>query len=135
MDKKTDCIEAMKTAIRLNPQDADALNYLGYIYAELSQNLEEAERLTREALKLKPDDGYIMDSLGWVLYKRNNISESLKYLREANNRQNDPSIAAHLGEVLWITGSKDEAKAVFEKALKDFPENEKLKETKKRFIP
>ncbi len=67
----------MKKVIKLDPKDANALNYLGYTYTEMGQNLEEAERLIKKALTFKPGDGYITDSLGWVYYKTGRYKEAL----------------------------------------------------------
>lgn len=97
--RKEESIETMKSVIRLDPQDASALNYLGYTYADLGQNLAEAERLIQEALKVKPDDGYITDSLGWVYYKMGDYSRALTVLKRAVELvPEDPVIREHLGD-------------------------------------
>lgn len=97
---KTASIAAMKKVIALDPKNANALNYLGYTYADLGRNLKEAERLVREALKLKPEDGYITDSLGWVFYKQGYYESALKYLKKAAEIvPDDPVILEHLGDV------------------------------------
>ncbi|CAD7783277.1 MAG: Tetratricopeptide repeat protein [Candidatus Methanoperedenaceae archaeon GB50] len=70
MQSKDMCIKEMRQTISLDPNHAEALNYLGYTYAEMGENLEEAERLIKRALEIKPEDGYIIDSLGWVYYQR-----------------------------------------------------------------
>ena len=100
MGRKQESIDAMKQVLALTPNDAEALNYLGYTYADLGINLEEAESLIQQALALKPDDGYIADSLGWVYFKRGNYRQALKWLNKAVQLvPDDPTILEHLGDV------------------------------------
>jgi len=97
--KKNESIAYMRKVIALDPENANALNYLGYTYADMGENLDEAESLIRKALKHKPDDGYITDSLGWVLYKKGLYQESLVYLEKAVTlTSDDPIILEHLGD-------------------------------------
>lgn len=112
----------------------DALNGLGYILANKTKRYAEAYDLIQKALKLSPHTYYIIDSMGWVLYRLGRYNEAIDYLRRALKMQKDPEIAAHLGEVLWVTGKKEEAKAVWEDAKKDFPEADILLDTIQRFI-
>jgi Flp pilus assembly protein TadD len=100
MGRKQESIDAMKQVLALTPDDAEALNYLGYTYADLGINLEEAESLIQQALALKPDDGYIADSLGWVYFKKGNYRQALKWLNKAVQLvPDDPTILEHLGDV------------------------------------
>jgi Flp pilus assembly protein TadD len=109
----------MKTVIRLDPQDASALNYLGYTYADLGKNLEEAERLIKEALKVKPDDGYITDSLGWVYYKMGDYSKALTVLKRAVELvPEDPVILEHLGDAYLKANDQKNALKAYERSLK-----------------
>jgi tetratricopeptide (TPR) repeat protein len=117
-DKKEAAIESMKTVISLDPHNANALNYVGYIYAELGINLDEAERLIKEALKHSPDDGYITDSLGWVYYKKGRYKDALKLLKKAVDfAPDDPTILEHLGDVFLKMTNKKKALMFYERSL------------------
>jgi tetratricopeptide (TPR) repeat protein len=110
MGRKTESIEAMKVVVRLKPDNAEALNYLGYTYTDLGINLDEAEALIQTALKIKPDDGYITDSLGWLNYKRGRYDEALLYLNRAVELvPDDPIILEHLGDVYLKLERPDKA--------------------------
>jgi Flp pilus assembly protein TadD len=94
------------------------LNYLGYTLAVLGVRLEEAENFIRRALEIKPGDGYIIDSLGWVFFKQGRMDEALRELeRAAQLVPTDPIILEHLGDVLSIKGDKKRARDLYEKAL------------------
>jgi len=117
-DKKEAAIESMKMVISLDPHNANALNYVGYIYAELGINLDEAERLIKEALKHSPDDGYITDSLGWVYYKKGRYKDALKLLKKAADlAPDDPTILEHLGDVYLKMTNKKKALMFYERSL------------------
>lgn len=116
--KKEASIDQMKKVIEIDPLDAHALNYLGYTYLDLDRNLEEAERLILKAVELKPDDGYIIDSLGWLYYKTGKIEEALKTLEKAVQLvPDDPIILEHLGEVYLETGQTEKALQMFKRSL------------------
>lgn len=118
--KKQDAIDTMKTAIRLNPKNPNALNYLGYTYADMGQNLDEAEKLILEAINLKPDDGYITDSLGWVYYQKGDYPKALIYLEKAINLvPDDAAILEHLGDVHQKLGSPEKAIEFYKQSLKN----------------
>jgi tetratricopeptide (TPR) repeat protein len=117
--RKQDSIETMKAVIRLDPQNAGALNYLGYTYADLGQNLEEAERLIKKALQVKPEDGYITDSLGWVYYKMGFYDQALTVLKRAVELvPEDPVILEHLGDAFLKTGDEKNAIKAYERSLR-----------------
>ena len=119
MGRKDQSIAAMKNVLRLTPNDAEALNYLGYTYADMGINLDEAEMLIQSALKIKPDDGYITDSLGWVYYKRGDYSRALKLLTKAVSMiPDDPVILEHLGDVYYQMNSKENALNYYRQSLK-----------------
>lgn len=118
--------------IKLKPDNAHAYNALGYSYAERGAHLPEALKLIKKAVELSPEDPYIMDSLGWVYYRMGNFAEGLNYLNLAFAARPDPEIAAHLGEVLWVQGAKDDAKNIWRSALEKDPVNEVLLETLQR---
>ncbi len=112
LGQKRESIQQLKTALKLDPFHALALNYLGYTYAERGTNLDEAEDLIKRALKVRPNDGYIIDSLGWVYFKKKKYDEALVELEKAWKLvPNDPVIGEHLGDVYF-------KKALWEKALK-----------------
>ena len=91
--------------------------------------------MIKRALALQPKDYYILDSMGWVLYRLGHYTQAVQYLQQAQEQQFDPEVSAHLGEVLWVSGDKEAAKAVWNKALKAFADNEKLLEVIQRFAP
>jgi Flp pilus assembly protein TadD len=129
--KKDACIEAMRKAIELDPKDASALNYLGYTYADLGQNLDEAERLVLEALKHKPNDGYITDSLGWVYYQKGQFEKALQVLKKAAELANeDPVVLEHVGDAYLKLNDKINALKYYQKSMAK-REKEKDKEPEK----
>jgi tetratricopeptide (TPR) repeat protein len=118
MKRKDDSIAAMKQVIVLEPEHANALNYLGYTYADLGINLEEAENLVQKALTLKPDDGYITDSLGWVYYKQGRYQEALTLLLKAAELvADDPVVLEHVGDAYRKLGDKSKALEYYRKSL------------------
>jgi len=132
---KFDILEQdLRKLIQLKPDSAHAYNALGYSLAERGDRLPEALKLIKKAVALSPDDAYIMDSLGWVYYRMGNIQEGLNYLNLAFAARPDPEIAAHLGEVLWVQGAKEDAKKIWQSALRDNPDNEVLLQTMERFM-
>ena len=123
----------MRAIISREPDNADALNALGYTLADRTDRYEEAYALIKRAIELKPDDHYIVDSLGWVLHRMGRHQEALVQLRRAMSINPDPEIAAHLGEVLWVLGNKVEARAVWSTALESAPDDERLLDVIERF--
>lgn len=122
----------LQLIINLDPENATALNALGYVLANHTERLEQAYDLIKRALAIKPDEPAIMDSLGWVEYRRGNLQRSLKLLSKAHSVLPDPEIAAHLGEVLWSLGEKEKAKLTWKNALKLNPDSDALEETIER---
>jgi len=111
-------IDQMRKTIALDADHASALNYLGYTYADLGINLDEAEAMIRRALAIKPDDGYITDSLGWVFFKKGQIDEALRWLHKAVAlAPDDPVIVEHLGDAYHRAGDIDKALEHYRKAL------------------
>lgn len=125
----------LRKLIRIKPDHAHAYNALGYSFAERNLRLAEAEELIVKALQLSPDDPFIIDSMGWVLYRKGDNAGALTQLQRAFSIRPDPEIAAHLGEVLWVLGRRDEAKRTWQEAAKSHPGNEALAEVIKRFTP
>jgi tetratricopeptide (TPR) repeat protein len=122
----------LRRVIALKPDDAEALNALGYTLADRTDRRTEALELIERAYKLKPDEPAIIDSLGWIRYRMGDLNASIKELRRAYEKQNDPEIAAHLGEVLWVSGERDEALRVWEQGRKKDAKNKALLETIRR---
>ncbi len=122
----------LKRLIDLQPDNAHAYNALGYTLADKTGRLEEAMALIRKANTLLPDNPFILDSLGWVFFRQGNNEEAIKYLRQAIAINSDPEIAAHLGEVLWVTGDRKEAEKVWMEAKKANKDNPVLRETIER---
>jgi tetratricopeptide (TPR) repeat protein len=133
---RMDLLEAnLRTLIRLQPDHAQAYNALGYSLADRNMRLPEAHALLEKALQLAPDDPFIIDSMGWVLYRMGKNKQALEYLRKAYGARSDPEIAAHLGEVLWVEGERAEAEKIWQEAAKKTPGNDALNSTIKRFKP
>jgi tetratricopeptide (TPR) repeat protein len=123
----------LRRVIELDPDNADALNALGYTLTDQTNRHEEALELIEKALTINPYDAAFIDSLGWVQYRLNNFQIALTHLRRAFEIFQNDEIAAHLGEVLWVVGDKTEAKQVWEEGLKLTPESEILKDVIQRF--
>lgn len=122
----------LRKILELNPDNAGALNALGYILADKTTRFEEARELLTKAYILDPEDPAIIDSVGWLHYRTGNYPEALAYLRRAYNAYPDAEIAAHLGEVLWVVGEKDEARQIWQDALKLTPDSEVITSTMQR---
>jgi tetratricopeptide (TPR) repeat protein len=125
--KKLDLMESeLRKVIAAKPDFAAAYNALGYSFADRNIKLDEAQQLIEKALSLSPNDHYMLDSLGWVYYRKGNLDKAITYLQKAYNMNPDPEIAAHLGEVLWQKGQHEEAKKIWREALIANPDNEVL---------
>jgi len=125
-------VSDLRRLLALKPNDAEAMNALGYTLADRTDKKDEAIALIEKALKIKPDEPAIIDSLGWAQYRMGRLDDAVKQLRTAFAKQPDAEIAAHLGEVLWVSGQKDEAKKVWEQGRKKDAKNKVLLETIKR---
>jgi tetratricopeptide (TPR) repeat protein len=110
-----------------DPDHADALNALGYTLADRNERLDEAFAYVARALKLRPDSPAILDSMGWVLYRQGDLVQAASYLRRALELNQDDEIAAHLGEVLWVSGQRADAQAVWREALTHKPDSDKIR--------
>lgn len=127
--------ESLRKLIRIKPDYAHAYNALGYSFADRNTRLPEARKLIQHALELSPEDSYIIDSMGWVLYRLGDLKGAAGYLRRAYQGRPDAEIGAHLGEVLWKMGDHSEADRVWQESLKSHPGNETLQQTVKRLRP
>jgi Flp pilus assembly protein TadD len=123
----------LRDLIKLKPEDPQAFNALGYSLADRNIRLLEARQLITQALQLAPEDAYIQDSLGWVAFRQGQYAEALKILQTAYKARPDAEIAAHLGEVLWVMGQRQEAGAIWREGLLLKADNDTLVETLKRF--
>lgn len=131
---KADVLERnLRKVIKLKPDYAHAYNALGYSLADRNQRLDEANALIDKALSIAPGDAAILDSKGWVNYRRGDLAAAADMLQKALAARPDPEIAAHLGEVLWQMGRQDEAGKTWDDALKIAPDNDVLNGTIKRF--
>ena len=133
---KPDIFEQLiRKLIQVKPDHAHAYNALGYSLLERNERVAEAVELVEKALQLAPDDAAIMDSVGWGYYRSGRLDESLKLLRRAFAGNPDPEVAAHLGEVLWVHGDKDEARKIWQDSLRANPGNTLLQAVIRKFIP
>jgi tetratricopeptide (TPR) repeat protein len=124
---KADVLEKhLMRLLEIKPDHAHALNAMGYSLAERNIRLNEAHQFITQALSLAPEDPFIMDSMGWVLYRQGKLNEALTTLENAYKLKADPEIAAHLGEVLSALNRKDDARLLLKNAAKKNPENEVL---------
>lgn len=117
LGKRDLVVDHMKKVIEMDPNHVQGLNYLAFTYAESGKNLGEAEKLVRRALELEPHDGYILDTMGWVLFKKGSYAESIRYLEAAAQRQpNESIIADHLGDAYLKSELPDKAKSMYQRA-------------------
>jgi Flp pilus assembly protein TadD len=118
---------ALRKVIKLAPKNQQAYNALGYAFADRNMRLPEALALIDQALKLAPEDPFIMDSMGWVQFRLGHLDRAEDYLRRAHALRPDAEISAHLGEVLWVKGEKDNALQLWREAGQKDPQNDTLK--------
>jgi tetratricopeptide (TPR) repeat protein len=129
MSRVDEMERVLKRVIELKPDHHHAYNALGYSLAERNQRLPEARDLIAKAVELAPNDPFIADSLGWVEYRLGNHGPALQHLKRAYAARPDPEIAAHLGEVLWVTGAREEARRIWREGRARDADNEVLRET------
>jgi tetratricopeptide (TPR) repeat protein len=128
MNRFEESIKSMETVLDIDPQNADALNFIGYSYADRGIHLDRAEQMIIQALKIKPDNGYILDSLGWVHFKKNQYDSALKHLKRARELlPDDSNIMEHLGDVYLKIGQDKEAMDHYRNAVKIDSDNSTLK--------
>ena len=122
----------MRLVISLEPENAEALNYLGYTYADKGIHLDEAEGLVRKALLIRPEDGYIVDSLGWVYFKQGRYEKALRELERAEGLiPDDPVILEHLGDVYQKVGTYEKALKTYKRAMEKAKDQDQAKISEK----
>lgn len=126
LNRFADMEKDLRKLIQVKPDFAHAYNALGYSLADRNERLDEAQQLLEKALALAPDDAFILDSVGWLQYRRGELDKAAATLRRAFVLRPDPEIAAHLGEVLWAQGQKAQADQIWRNALQQHPSNETL---------
>ena len=122
----------LRRAMQLDPRDAQAYNALGYSLAERNERLDEAHSLVQKALDLMPEDAFIQDSMGWVLFRQGQHERARNILQQAFDARPHPEIAAHLGEVLWVMGRPEQARAIWRDGLKRDAKQDTLRQTLER---
>lgn len=122
----------LRQILKQQPENIAALNSLGYILADRTQRFDEARELLEKAFRLKPDDAAIMDSMGWLQYRTGKYPEALEFLRRAFTAAPNAEISAHLGEILWMLGNKEEARQVWQAGIKLAPNDPVIQETLNR---
>ena len=133
-DREDAAIRAFRDVVKRFPDSAGALNALGYTLADRTRKFREAEKLIDRALEKEPDNAAIIDSKGWVLFRRGRFEEALEYLEQAWEKFPDPEVAAHLGETLWRLGREDQSRELLQQAWQRFPNNDHLRETIQRLL-
>lgn len=133
LDKLAVMEKSLRQLIALEPDNQMAYNALGYSLADRNIRLTEAHQLIEKALKLAPGDAYIMDSMGWVHFRQGQFKEAEDWLRRAYQKRPEAEIAVHLGELLWVTGRKEDALKFWRDAAAKEPKNDVLKSTLKRY--
>lgn len=137
--ERLNLLERMETRLRrlieVQPEYAHAYNALGYSLADRGLRLQEAESLIVQALELSPEDPFILDSMGWVRFRQQDLDGALDYLQRAYAQRQDAEIAAHLGEVLWQLQRQADARKIWLEALQRHPQNDLLIETMQRLDP
>ena len=132
---KLEIVEAdLKKILAMDPDNIEALNALGYTLLNKPDRYADAEKYLQQALKLDPDAAVIIDSYGWLQFKLGHAEKALDYLQKAYEKQQENEIAAHLAEVLWALGRKDEAKKIFNDAIKAAPDDEYLLNFQRRIL-
>ncbi|PJE79710.1 Beta-barrel assembly-enhancing protease [invertebrate metagenome] len=119
----------LKQILTIQPDNSAALNALGFTLVDKTTRLAEARQYIEKAYDLNSQDPAIIDSMGWLFYRLGNYDRALKFLKAAYEQFPDPEIAAHLGEVLWVSGQVNEALAVWQTVLNAFPDNVMIQET------
>lgn len=133
LDRLDEAIADLRRIIDNEPDNFEALNALGYTLVDATDRVDEGFAYIRRAYQSKPDDPAVIDSMGWAYYRKGQYGKALEYLQRAFDKLKDGEIAAHLGEVLWVSGRRDAARKVWDEALRDAPEHRLLRDVIERF--
>jgi tetratricopeptide (TPR) repeat protein len=138
--RRSRSLAEMERILAEKPDEASAANFIGYTLAVSDKDPAKAEKLIRRAVELKPDDGYIADSLAFILFKQGKNDEALDMLKKAVTKvKHDPIISEHLGDVLLAKGQKQDAADAYRKSLTENPDNllvqEKLRKLEEEIGP
>ncbi len=128
-----EAIADLSVIVKNEPNNPEALNALGYTLVDMTARVVEGKQYVEKALKLKPNDPAILDSMGWAYYRLGEHEKALRYLQQAFDKLKDPEIAAHLGEVLWVLGNKERARKIWDEALRETPKDKVLLNVIERF--
>jgi len=133
IDKVDVALADLKKLIQADPDNVQALNAYGYTLVDRTDRIKEGLQYIKRAYAKQADDPAILDSMGWAYYRLGDYDKAIKFLRKALNSLKDPEIAAHLGEVLWVSGDHEQARTVWEAALRETPSHKMLLDVIKRF--
>ncbi|MCB0351393.1 MAG: tetratricopeptide repeat protein [Bdellovibrionales bacterium] len=135
LGKTEETISEMRKVVALEANHVQALNYLAYTFAEQSKNLEEAESLARQAMDIQPNDAFILDTLGWVLFKQGRVEDSIQYLEAAYRLKPDESIIAeHLGDAYYVFELAAKAKEMYLKAVSVESDESKVSKLRAKIV-
>lgn len=129
MNKPSEAEKDLRAILTLDPNNANALNALGFTLANQPSRVKEALPFLQKALTLNPDNPAFLDSMGWLMYKMGRTQEAINMLDKAYKISGDNEIAAHLGEVLWSAGNKDAAREVWSKGLASAQDPKAIQDT------
>jgi Tfp pilus assembly protein PilF len=133
--KQEECIDQMKQILAIEEDHAQALNYLAYSYAELGRELVQAEEWARKAITLQPNDAYILDTMGWILYKRGELETSIRYLEQAFQiKSNESIIAEHLGDAYNRFQLPEKAKIMYLRAVEAETDDKKARQIREKIV-
>ena len=130
--RSADAERAFEALLKQRPEDPGVANALGFTLADHNRSLDRAEKLVRQALAVSPDNPAILDSFGWVRFRRGHVDEAVAAIERAWRGAHDAEIGAHFGEVLWKKGEEGRARYVWQQALNVDPDDELLRRTVKR---
>ena len=132
---KLDVVEGdLNKILAIEPDNVETLNALGYSLLNNPSRYVDAEKFLKKALSWSPNEAVIIDSYGWLQFKLGNFSGALNYLQQAYDKQKEPEIAAHLAEVMWVSGKRDEAEKLVSRLIRENPADEYLKDVEKRIF-
>ncbi len=135
LNRIDEAISDLRHIVKLDPQNIQTLNALGYTLVDKTDKVHEGMEYIQQAYQMRPTDPAIIDSMGWAYYRLGKLDKAVTYLKRAFALFNDAEVAAHLGEVLWVRGEKDEAKRIWKDSLRETPTHDTLLNAIKRFMP